>query len=262
MSKFCPKCGQENLDESSFCAHCGYDFKKLNSILTEESETEKKIKLPNKDNLNSFFNWKNILIAVLVIAILCLIASSFLGNADDNISSQSNQIASDYADQIDYSNNLADESSDAGDFDGENIETHEFNYANKASFNISNSLTDKTEVKNIVFGQGVSYEYSDDYVCYLGGLVAIGSSDELEYRQNEAYIDEIGNYQTSQGYDAYIFKTGDIEDYEVLVDLNNMTIVESDGFESKYAYFWATFHSLNEAKIFIDTFKINESAIK
>lgn len=52
-----------------------------------------------------------------------------------------------------------------------------------------------------------------------------------------------------------------MEEYEVYIDLNNMTIVKPDGFEEQYDYFSGTFQSLDEAKIFIQTFKINEDVI-
>lgn len=152
----------------------------------------------------------------------------------------------------------------AGLFDSNdsNIKTHEFNYGNKATFNISDNLTNKTGVDSILFGQGVSYKYDDDSVCFLGGLAAYGGSDEVESKQNTAYYEEIDSNATSQGYNTYIFKYEDSEDYEVYIALENMTIVESDGFDEQYTYFWATFHSLDEAKVFVDTFKINEEAIK
>lgn len=152
----------------------------------------------------------------------------------------------------------------AGLFDSNdsNIKTHEFNYGNKATFNLSDNLTDKTGVETILFGQGVSYKYGDDYVCNLGGLVSYGGSDDVESKQNTAYYDEIKSEPTSQGYATYIFKYEDSEDYEVYVALDNMTIVEPDGYEEQYNYFWATFHSLDEAKVFVDTFKINEDVIK
>ena len=153
MSKFCPKCGRENLEESSFCANCGYDFKKLNDILKEEPKTEKKFEISKKNNLNTSFNWKNILIIFLIIVIIGLIALTVSGNTNENISTQNNQISSD--------NIVSEEFSDINDSSFENVKTHNFNYANKANFNISDSLTDKTEVKSIIFGQGVSYKYSD-----------------------------------------------------------------------------------------------------
>ena len=254
MSKFCPKCGRENLDEASFCANCGYDFKELNDILKEKPKTEKKIGISKENDLIASFKWKNILIVFLIILIIALIAFSFSGNGNGDIASDYNQISS--------SNDLSQDFSDINDSDLGSIKTHKFNYANKASFNLSDDLTDKTEVKTVYFGHGVSYKYSDDSVCYLGGLVAYEGNDALEYRQNEAYINEIGQYHTSQGYDAYIFQYDGTESYDVLIDLNNMTIVEDDGFELGYGYFWATFHSLDESKIFVNTFKLNESAIK
>ncbi|WP_405306115.1 hypothetical protein [Methanobrevibacter sp.] len=160
----------------------------------------------------------------------------------------------------------------AGLFDGNddkaNIKTHEFNYANKATFNLSDELTDKDGVESIIFGEGVSYEYpakdgsKDGLVNMLGGLASYGGSDTVESKQNTAYYEEIESEPTSQGYDSYIFKYDDFDEYEVYIDLKNITIVEPDGFESQYDYFSGTFQSLDEAKIFIETFKINEDVIK
>lgn len=152
--------------------------------------------------------------------------------------------------------------------DKADIKTHEFNYSNKATFNLSDELTEKTGVESILFGEGVSYEYppkdgSDDgLVNMLGGLASYGGSDTVESNQNTAYYEEIESEPTSQGYDSYIFKYDDYDEYQVYIDLKNMTIVEPDGFESQYDYFTGTFQSLEEAKIFIETFKINEDVIK
>ena len=44
-----------------------------------------------------------------------------------------------------------------------------------------------------------------------------------------------------------------------VVDLNNMS-VDDRGIEMQYYYFAGTFETLDEAQIFIDTFKINETA--
>lgn len=159
----------------------------------------------------------------------------------------------------------------AGLFDNNNknanIKTHEFNYAHKAIFNLSDELTNKTGVESILFGQGVSYKYpangSDEgLVNMLGGLVSYGGSDEVESKQNDAYYEEIKSDPTPQGYNAYIFKWDNFNEYNVYIDLNNTTIVEPDGFESQYSYFMGTFPNLEESQIFIKTFKLNESAIK
>ncbi len=156
---------------------------------------------------------------------------------------------------------------DSNNSNDKNIKTHEFNYGNMATFNISDDLTNKTGVEKIVFGQGVSYKYPDKndngLVNMLGGLAHYdGGSDPVESNQNTAYYKEIKGEPTSQGYKSYIFKMDNSEQYQVYIDLNNVTIVGGDGFESQYDYFTGTFQSLEEAKIFIETFKINENAIK
>ena len=130
-----------------------------------------------------------------------------------------------------------------------------------ASFNLSDELTDKTGVQDIVFGQGVSYKYPNGLVNMLGGI-SHGGSDTVEYHKNNAFYEEIKSDPTSQGYPAYIFKHDNSEEYEVYIDLNNITIVDFSGFESQYDYFMGTFKSQDEAQIFIKTFKINETAIK
>lgn len=158
---------------------------------------------------------------------------------------------------------------DSGDSNNGNVKTHEFNYANKATFNLSDELTDKTGVESIIFGEGVSYEYpakdgkDNGLVNMLGGLAHFdGGSDTVESKENTAYYKEIDSKPTSQGYESYIFKYDDNEEYEVYIDLKNITIVENDGYEGEYDYFMGTFQSLEEAQIFIETFKINEDAVK
>ena len=160
----------------------------------------------------------------------------------------------------------------AGLFDGfndnTNLTTPEFNYANKATFNLSDELTNKTGVENILFGEGVSYEYpakdgkSRGLVNMLGGLVGYGGSDTVESKQNNAIYEEIQSDPTSQGYKSYIFKLDGDDEYQVYIDLNNMTLLAQDGFEENYSYFMGTFQNLDEAKIFIKSFKINDAAIK
>ena len=145
------------------------------------------------------------------------------------------------------------------------VKTHNFNYSDRFSFNISDSLTDKTEVKNLPISSlsHISYKYNDGFICYLEAWTAYGDRDEIEEKQNSAYVEELGNYSTSQGYGAYIFKRESFkETYEVLIDLKYITIVDINGSEYKFKIFYATFPSLDEAKIFIDTFKINMRFVK
>ena len=152
----------------------------------------------------------------------------------------------------------------AGLFDSNdsNIKTHEFNYANKATFNISDNLTDKTGAENILFGSGVSYDYPNgDLVCFIYAEMDFGS-DEVESNQNDAMFEEIESNPTSQGYKTYIFKWGDINEYDVFIDLDNLTIVEDSGYDEQYKYFRGSFQTLEEAQVFIDTFKINEDQLK
>lgn len=152
----------------------------------------------------------------------------------------------------------------AGLFDSNdsNIKTHEFNYANKATFNISDNLTDKTGAENILFGSGVSYDYPDgNLVCFIYGEMDFGS-DEVESNQNDAMFEEIESNPTSQGYKTYIFKWDDMNEYDVFIDLDNLTVVEDSGYDEQYKYFRGSFETLDEAQVFIDTFKINEDQLK
>jgi len=153
------------------------------------------------------------------------------------------------------------------DFNDEskNLKTHEFNYSNRAIFNVSDELTNKTGVENILFGDGVSYKYPEnnkgEYSMVTIGGVGYSGSDDVESKQNDAHFEEIESNRTSQGYDTYIFKWNDVEMYDVYIDLNNLTITESDEIQYEYHYFHGCFQSLEEANIFIETFKINEDMI-
>ena len=148
------------------------------------------------------------------------------------------------------------------DNNNSNIKTHKFNYGNKATFNISDNLTNKTGAENILFGSGVSYDYpNEDLVCFIYGEMDFGS-DEVESNQNNAMFEEIKSSPTSQGYKTYIFKWDDIDEYDVFIDLDNLTISENSGYTEQYKYFRGSFQTLDEAKVFIDTFKINEDQLK
>ena len=82
------------------------------------------------------------------------------------------------------------------------------------------------------------------------------------YNGDTRPIEEIESEPTSQGYQTYIFKWDDIDEYDVYIDLNGATIVEDGGYEESYKYFTGSFKTLDEAKIFIETFKLNEEVIK
>lgn len=146
--------------------------------------------------------------------------------------------------------------------DSNDIKTHEFNYGNKATFNISDDLTDKKGVESILFGEGVSYDYPDnEVICFLYGLADYGGSDEVESNQNDAMMEEVESEPTSQGYKTYIFKWDYIDQYDVYIDLDDVTISEDSGFKEQYKYFKGSFETLDEAKVFIDTFKINKEGL-
>ena len=137
------------------------------------------------------------------------------------------------------------------------LKTHEFNYANKATFNISDNLTSKTGAEKISFWEGVSYDYpNSDTTCYIEALADYGGSDEVESNQNNAIFKEIESNPTSQGYKTYIFKWDNLDEYDVFIDLNNITI-NDNGLDEHYKYFKGTFKTLDEAKVFVNTFKLN-----
>ena len=47
----------------------------------------------------------------------------------------------------------------------------------------------------------------------------------------------------------------------VFIDLSNITVAFNEGLDLQYNYFKGTFKTLDEAHIFIDTFRINETSI-
>ena len=136
------------------------------------------------------------------------------------------------------------------------IETHEYNFLDKAFFNISDDLTNETEVNLSQFDSlevGTYYEYPDQKViCSLCFVGADGVTDFEGHQENSLY-EKIESNKTSQGYETYIFN--DSNEYDVFIDLNNLT-VDDRGIEMQYYYFKGTFETLDEAKIFIDTFGI------
>lgn len=136
------------------------------------------------------------------------------------------------------------------------IETHEYNFLDKAFFNISDDLTNETEVNLSQFDSlevGTYYEYPDQKViCSLCFVGADGVTDFEGHQENSLY-EKIESNKTSQGYETYIFN--DSNEYDVFIDLNNLT-VDDRGIEMQYYYFKGTFETLDEAKIFIDTFRI------
>ena len=140
-----------------------------------------------------------------------------------------------------------------------NVKTHEYNFANKAVFNISDDLTNETEFNlssEDSLDVGVDYIYPDGKViCSLWCVSEDGITDFEGHREDSSY-EKISSNRTSQGYRTYIFK--DSNEYDVFIELDNLTVVYDGGAEIQYHYFSGNFETLNEAQIFIDTFKINE----
>lgn len=142
------------------------------------------------------------------------------------------------------------------------ISTHEYNYANKAFFNISDDLTDEKEFMPSLFNSfegGTHYTYSNESVFCSLSIEGEDEPGDFESHQNDTSYEKMGSNTTSQGYKAYIFK--DATEYDVFIDLNNLTVGFKEGFDAQYNYFKATFKTLDEAQIFVDTFKINETSI-
>ena len=141
----------------------------------------------------------------------------------------------------------------------DSIKTHEYNFLNKAYFNISDDLTNESEFKLSPFDSlevGTYYEYPDQKVtCSLFFVGADGITNFEGYQENSSY-EKIDGNTTSQGYKTYIFK--DSNEYDVFIDLNNLSVVDR-GVEMPYYYFAGTFETLDEVQVFIDTFKINET---
>ncbi len=146
-------------------------------------------------------------------------------------------------------------------FAGSDIKTHEYNFADKVFFNISDDLTNETEFKLSSVDSldvGAYYIYPDDKaICSLCFVGEDGVTDFEGHQENSSY-EKIDSNMTSQGYKTYVFK--DSDGYDVFIELNNLT-VDDNGVEMPYYYFSGSFESLDEAQIVIDTFKINEKLI-
>lgn len=142
------------------------------------------------------------------------------------------------------------------------IKTHEYNFADKALFNISDDLTNETEFKlspGDTLDVGAYYIYPDDKtICSLYFVGEDGVTDFEGHWEDSSY-EKIDSNATSQGYETYLFK--DSDEYDVFIELDNLT-VDDGGIDIVYYYFSGSFESLKEAQIFIDTFKINEKLIE
>ncbi len=143
----------------------------------------------------------------------------------------------------------------------DSIKTHEYNFSNKAFFNISDDLTNETEFELSQFdslGGGVYYEYPDEKgFCSLWFVGDDGLTEFEGYQEDESYKEIESNTTTCEGYKTYIFN--DSDEYVVFVDLNNLSVVYDDGFDEHYYYFRGSFETLDEVQIFTDTFRINET---
>ncbi|MBR6994260.1 hypothetical protein [Methanobrevibacter sp.] len=145
--------------------------------------------------------------------------------------------------------------------ESDNIKTHEYNYANKAFFNISDDLTDEMEFKPSFFDSfegGTYYTYPDEKSFCSLSVEGEDEPGDFETHKNNSSYEEMDSNATSQGYKTYIFK--DSNEYVVFIDLDNITVAFNEGLDLQYNYFKGTFKTLDEAHIFIDTFRINETS--
>ncbi|WP_407409941.1 hypothetical protein [Methanobrevibacter sp.] len=141
----------------------------------------------------------------------------------------------------------------------DNIKSHEYNFLNKAVFNISDDLTNETSLSQAdSLEVGTYYTYPDGKVICSLWFVGEDGITDFEGHQHDSSYEKIEGNKTPQGYKAYIFKGSD--EYDVFIDLNNLT-VDDGGSEMQYCYFRGTFETFDESQIFIDTFKINETLI-
>ncbi len=143
-----------------------------------------------------------------------------------------------------------------------NVKTHEYSYADKFFFNISDDLTDESEFMPSLFDSfegGTYYSYPDGKSFCSLSVEGEDEPGDFESHLNDSAYEKIDANTTSQGYNAYIFR--DSNEYTVFIDLDNMTVAFKEGYDMEYNYFKATFESLDEATIFIDTFKVNETAM-
>ena len=75
MTKFCPNCGEENEDAAVFCRSCGHDLKDVDQRI----RTDKRAKTSS-----NALNFKSLAALVVIVAIVGLMAFSFIGNSNSN----------------------------------------------------------------------------------------------------------------------------------------------------------------------------------
>ena len=153
----------------------------------------------------------------------------------------------------------------AGLFDigGSNVKTHQFNYLDTFYFNVSDDLTNKTGVNGISIYDGVSYNYpNSDSVFRFMPIVQTNGSDELEHNRNDALYEEVKTQNTTQNFTAAIFELNGLKEYQVVIDIKNITIPDSYGLDTKYGFITVDVKTLDEAQAFVNSFKVNEKYVK
>ena len=106
MTKFCPKCGTDNDDDSTFCRNCGERLSGINTLNTK------------KDNENNKIFLAAIIVLLIAIAIIGIYAVIGLNNNSDNIVvvNDSNSSASDNSNVNTKSWHKIDSFNGVGDF--------------------------------------------------------------------------------------------------------------------------------------------------
>ena len=75
MTKFCPECGEENEDVALFCAKCGHDLKDVDQRMKSGNHAKTSRNAPNFKALSAL---------VVIVAIVGIMAFSFIGNNTDD----------------------------------------------------------------------------------------------------------------------------------------------------------------------------------
>ena len=75
MTKFCPECGEENEDAAVFCRNCGHDLKDIDQRMKSDKHAKNKV---------GFLNLKTLAALVIIVAIVGIMAFSFIGNSNSN----------------------------------------------------------------------------------------------------------------------------------------------------------------------------------
>lgn len=67
---------------------------------------------------------------------------------------------------------------------------------------------------------------------------------------------------TTQNFTAAIFEVNGLKEYQVVIDIKNITIPDSYGLDTKYGFITVDVKTLDEAQAFGNSFKVNEKYVK